>query len=161
MTKRASKNTVSSLVIAHQAAETIIPWPSSVQKPLEPEKRKISETVFIALLREKPTDSWTDYQILVCSQMAKVMAALEMENRQLDIEGNLISSFTSKGREILVRNPRLDVVQSLQANLNQGISKIGCVPDATQKRTGASRAKSERAVRETKKRTDDSDGLLA
>lgn len=121
-----------------------------------------AELYFVALVRARARDEWSEAHLIVAAQLAECMADLATEEGHLLIEGRVITN--DKGTPIM--NPRMSVCEQLarkemafMRSLQMGGRTPGGEGDARNK-AGARKAEAKaRTVRAQVEQEDD--GLLA
>lgn len=101
MTRRKRIDSVDAVVHVAQASQAQIAAPSNV--PLEPEDMPF----FASVIDEFARSEWTAHQLELAAMLARTMADLERDQRQMRIEGPILA--TEKGTPVV--NPRKTVIQ--------------------------------------------------
>ena len=156
-TKSTAKNSVTAQIKAHQDVKAELEWPTVVAKPSDATQREIAEAFFVAGSHERSKDTWSTWQIQQLASLAVMQSLLEVNMRQLDLEGTIVMG--GKSGTTSVQNPLVGICQNLRCLINQTAPKIGLVMSNEEKRTTRSKSEPEKKARGFK--ANDPDGLLA
>ena len=119
--------------------------------------REGDEPFWVAVVRARARDEWSEADLVVAAQLARCLRDIETEQAQLDVEGTV----TKNDRGTLVANPRVSVLEqfarremALMRTLRMGGRIAGDPRDEAGKR------KIERQSRKVREELED-DELLA
>lgn len=128
-----------------------------LQPPAHVKLRDGDEPFWVAVVRARARDEWSEADLVVAAQLARCLHDIEKEQVELDIEGTVVKN----DRGTLVANPRVSVLEqfarremALMRTLRMGGRIAGDARDESGKR------KIERTSRKVREEIED-DGLLA
>ena len=110
---------------------------------------------WLAIVRARARDEWTDVQLIVAAQLARCQADIEREQQTLDAESSVIEN----ARGTPVMNPRVTVLEQLarrEMALMRSLQLAGSGRDAVKARSLEAQARQVRA-----EIADEEDELLA
>jgi len=142
-------------IAAAEAAATPYPdWPAHVKQ------RACDKPFWHGVVRARTRAEWTDADLVVGAQLARVQADIERETNLMEAEGTVVLNF----RETQIMNPRVTVIERMSARelALMRILRMGGAATGDPRTVKPARALERAAglARETL-RAEDPEGLLA